>query len=118
MKPRLIGSTTAFVDAIRVSLEQEHGSGQVLVTKLFDDSGAVVVLPMRADRKSNARIYNATGDVRCDIEIPESFRGGNGFWDAYYVNDDLTVIFVCPGHDFAFVIDDKTGRVLKSYETR
>lgn len=118
MKPRLIDSTVKFVDVIRGSLEQEYGSGQVVVTKLHDDSGVIAVLPMRADGEVNAQIHNVTGDIRCEIEIPESFRGGNGFADAYYVNGELTVIFVRPGRDFAFVVDEKSGRVIRSYETR
>jgi hypothetical protein len=117
-KQREVDSTTKGVDAIRQSLEQEHGVGQVVVTKLHDNTGAVVVLPIRADGKTNAQIHNVAGDVRCEIEIPESFRGGNGFADAYYANGELIAIFVRPGRDFAFVINERSGRVIKTYETR
>ncbi|TWT29974.1 hypothetical protein Enr8_46310 [Blastopirellula retiformator] len=103
---------------MRLALEQEFGKGQVVVNELRDDSGVVVVLPMRDDGKSNAQIRNASGEVRCEIEIPASFRGGNGFADAYYVNGELTAIFVRPGRDFAFIVDEQTGRILKCYETR
>ncbi|MEO8268675.1 MAG: hypothetical protein ABI557_03080 [Aureliella sp.] len=33
--------------------------------------------------RSNAYIYNASGDVRCEVEIPDSLRGGIGFQNAY-----------------------------------
>lgn len=118
MQPNLVGPATTFSTEIRVALEQEYGQGQVVVTKLLDDSSVVVVLPMRDDGQTNAQIRNASGDVRCEIEIPASFRGGSGFADAYYVHGELTAFFIRPGRDFACVVDEKTGRILKSYETR
>lgn len=108
----------SFSESMRLALEQEFGQGQVVVNELRDGSGVVVVLPMRDDGKSNAQIRNASGEVRCEIEIPASFGGGKGFADAYYVNGELTAIFVRPGRDFAFVVDEQTGRILKSYEAK
>lgn len=51
-------------------------------------------------------------------EVPTGFEQGLGFADAYYVNDQLTAIFVTSARDFAFVIDESSGRVIRTYETR
>lgn len=118
MHPKRIAFTTSFMDSIRKALVQQYDGGQIVLTKLRDGSGAIAVLPMREDGKGNARIYNTSGNVRCEIEIPHCFRGGIGFSDAYYVNDELTAIFVTPGRDFAFVIDEKSGNAIRTYETR
>jgi hypothetical protein len=106
------------VDNIRSILQQQHGGKDILLTRLLDGSGAVAVFPIGENGINNAQIIETAGRVRCEVEVPSEFRHGLGFHDAYYVNGELTAIFVVPGRDFAFVINENTGRVIRSYETR
>ena len=110
--------TTIPIESINAAVLHQYGPGPHVFCKLADNSGALVVIPMRGTGACNAFIYNLAGDVRCEIEIPIDFQSGLGFTDAYYVNNELTAIFVTVGRDFAFVIDEHTGKVERVYETR
>jgi len=103
---------------VRATLEREAEGAKLVITKLRDESGVVVVFPWRGNGVSNAKIVDRDGKVRCDLEIPQTYRDGIGFWDVYYVKDELTAIYVTNQGDFAFVIDEKSGGVLRTYETR
>jgi hypothetical protein len=103
---------------VRASLQKAFGKEVVVLTRLLDESGAIAVLAMGNGDGSNAWIIDSCGVVRCKVEIPGDFKGGGGFSDAYYVNGELTAIFGFSGRDFAFVIDESTGRVIRNYETR
>jgi hypothetical protein len=117
MSANINGPTTP-IDPLYAAVLQEYGPGPHVFCKLTDNSGILVVVPMRGTGACNAIVYNLAGDVRCEIEIPIDFRSGLGFTDAYYVNNELTAIFVTAGRDFAFVIDERTGKVERVYETR
>jgi hypothetical protein len=106
------------LDLLRNSVQRLYGASNVFLTKLNDDSGAIVVLPIDDKGVNNALIVNADGSARCFVQVPSDFQSGRGFHDAYYVNGEMTAIFVLPTHDFAFVIDEKTGQVIRTYETR
>ncbi|WP_425618825.1 hypothetical protein NA78x_002541 [Anatilimnocola sp. NA78] len=110
--------SASWLQLVKAKLQREADKENILVAKLNDDSGVIVVFPIEKNGFSNAQIINSTGTVRCQLEIPYEFRNGHGFWDAYYVQGELTAILLTPGRDFAFVIDEQTGCVLRSYETR
>jgi hypothetical protein len=104
-------------DPLLAMLRSKYGT-DAIVTPLTDGSGAIVVLSMREDGSSNAIIVNNEGVPRSAIEIPSALRSGLGFTDAYYVKGELTAIYVYSTRDFACVVDEKTGNVIRYYETR
>lgn len=105
------------IDWIRESFQTGY-EDEIVVTALRDGSGAVVVLPIGKTDVRNAQIVDASGTCRAKLEVPIGFEQGLGFADAYYVNDQLTAIFVTTARDFAFVIDESSGNVIRTYETR
>lgn len=111
-------SETQMLSAIRVILAQKCSGGKILLTVLRDRKGAIAVFPMGHNGIHNAWIVNSDGSLRCEVEVPAEFAGGLGFYDAYYVSDELNVIYVMPGRDFAFIVDELSGKVIRSHETR
>ncbi len=103
---------------LREALHAEAGGREFIFTKLADGSGALVVMPMNQPARSNARIVDSNGKIRCTIEIPPEYATGVGFYDAYYVGSELTAVFIMNNRDVAFVIDEQTGQVVRSYETK
>lgn len=103
---------------LREKLRREFGDLEILLTTLSDESGAIAIFPVRVNQSCNAQIIEKTGETRCSIEIPGDLLDGIGFHDAYYVAEELTAIFVTKYRDFACVIDEKSGKIIRSYETR
>lgn len=99
------------------AVQKKFGNDYV-ITPFRDSSGAIVIGPMRADLRSNATLVDVAGERRIDVGLPEVLKGGLGFADAYYVNDELTAIYVYSGQDFACVIDELSGTITRYYETR
>ena len=90
---------------------------------LRDGTGVAVVEPYKVPGSSepnrkNAVIFNADGTerVRLGFPIPET----EVYWfnDFYYIGEELTAILLIPGHDWALVVDESTGKYLRRYETR
>lgn len=88
------------------------------VNLLRDRLGVAIAEPMEHSAPRNAVIFNADGSERCRVELPFPDYQVQGFADMYYVQDELTAILVTPGRDFAVVVDESTGKCLRSYETR
>jgi hypothetical protein len=107
-----------WLEPLRRVLQEKAGAERLLLTALRDGTGAIAVFPLEKRGEPNARIVDCSGAVRCNLEIPSEFRNGTCYYDAYYVQGELTAVFSLPGRDFACVIDEKTGKVLRSYETR
>jgi hypothetical protein len=105
-------------DPIDVVMKKIVGEQDIVVTELTDGSGAIVIFSLEKHGARNAKIIDRNGKVRADVELPSRFQFGIGFSDAYYINGELTAIFVENGRDFAFVVDEKTGAVTRYYETR
>ena len=101
----------------REKLIQRFGK-DCLVTPFADETGAIVVAPMRPDQLSNAVLVDVLGERLAEVQLPSALKGGIGFADAYYVKDELTAIYVYAGRDFACVVDEKTGAIARYYETR
>lgn len=116
--PKIQGLPASWQANLREKLRHEFGNADILLSPLRDESGVVAILPIQKDNRCNARIIEKSGATRCALEIPGEFRDGAGFYDAYYVSDELTAIFVTRSRDVAFVIDEESGRVIRSYETR
>jgi hypothetical protein len=103
---------------VDLSKVQEKFGNDCVVTAFRDGSGAIVVVAMRSDQQSNAFLVDSNGERQVDVQLPQMLKGGLGFADAYYVNNELTAIYVYSGRDFACVIDEKTGSIDRCYETR
>jgi len=85
---------------------------------LNDGHGVAVVESIEESGPRNAVVINGDGSERCRIASPLPEHETQGFADMYYVAGELTAIVVSAGRDFAAVIDEATGRCLRSYETR
>jgi len=82
-----------------------------------DGSGLVVVEPASDDAPNNAIIMNCDGSVRARIKNPEGNDGAICFGDAYYVQEELTLIICFLSWQMACVINEN-GDVVRTYETR
>jgi hypothetical protein len=109
---------TAF---IRKSFEQRHEEqirefkDEIFVMALRGGRSAIVILP-RSLGVRNALMVDATGKVTVKLEVPAAFEHGYGFVEAAYVNDELTAFFRAPTGGFAFVINEKTGKVIRTHD--
>lgn len=104
---------------LQSALKSEAGTGELLLTMLRDGTGLVAIFPIVKRGERNARIVNCSGVVRCVLEVPDEFsESGYGFQDAYYVANELTAIHAVSTRDFAFVVDEANGKILRSYEMR
>jgi hypothetical protein len=103
---------------VQAAVQQISFGEDSIVTELVSGSGSIVIFPNEKFGIDNAKLLNSNGTFRADVEIPVPFRLGIGFSDAYYISNELTAIFVDKGRDFAFVVDETSGKVKRYYETR
>ena len=96
---------------------QRKYSADIVAIPLRDGSGVAVVEPEATAGPLNAVIFNCDGSERVRL-VPPRPTDGNGFYDMYYVNGVLTGIVGIQGGDFALEIDEKSGQILRKYETR
>ena len=80
-------------------------------------TGLLVVEPAGDDAPDTAVILNADGTQRAKVKNPEARDGAICFGDAYYVEDELTLIIYFSSWQMACVIDEE-GIVVRTYETR
>ncbi len=80
-------------------------------------TGVLVVEDASNTTPDNAVILNSDGSVKTRIRNPEARNGAIYFGDAYYVNDELTLIVAFSSWQMACVIDE-IGNIIRSYETR
>jgi hypothetical protein len=66
----------------------------------------------------NAAVFNADGSERFRLSIPLPAPDGLWFEQMYYVQGELTAFAALSGGDRAYVIDERNGAILRSYETR
>ncbi len=88
------------------------------VCALRDGFGIALVEAIDESGPHNAVVFDSDGAIRFRVGLPFPEYQVQGFADMYYVRDELTAILVTPGRDFAVVVDDKTGKCLRTYETR
>ena len=98
-----------------------------LVELLFDSpvkavllrrgTGILVVEPAGGHAPDTAIILNPDGTLRARVKNPEGINGAICFGDAYYVEDELTLIICFSSWQMACVINE-VGEVLRTYETR
>lgn len=86
------------------------------VLPLKSGNGLLVVEPAGSDAPDMAVILNGDGSLRVRIKNPEARNGAICFGDAYYVEDELTLIICFSSWQLACVIDED-GNVLRTYET-
>jgi hypothetical protein len=89
----------------------------VKAVALQDGTGLLVVEPASDDAPNNAIIINCDGSVRTRVNNPEKDNGAICFGDAYYVQDELTLIICFSAWQMACVIDE-SGNVVRTYESR
>jgi hypothetical protein len=85
---------------------------------LRDATGVAVVEPFEEKGRDNAVVFNADGTERFRLRFPLPEPHGHCFDQMYYVRNTLTAIANLRGTDFAYELNEQTGEVLKSYETR
>ena len=85
---------------------------------LRDETGVAVVEPFEEKGRDNAVVFNADGSERFRLRFPLPEPHGNCFDQMYYIRQVLTAIANLRGVDFAYELNEQTGDVLKSYETR
>ena len=99
---------------VRKTYEQQVTSAVVL----RDGSGVAVVEPVTQQGERNAVVFNADGSERCRLERPCRADDGCHFAQIDYVRDELTVVVVIHGTNFAYVFEPVTGAYIRHYETR
>lgn len=83
---------------------------------LLDGSGVAIVEPHEDVGPNNAIVVDANGALRFRIALPRD--GRSWFGDIYYIDVELTVIEWRGGTDFAHVVDEQSGRLVRSRESR
>lgn len=85
---------------------------------LKDGTGIAIVEPFEEKGRENAVVFNGDGTERFRLKFPLPEPYGNCYDQIYYVEDKLTAFANLRGNDFAYELDQRTGAVLKSYESR
>jgi hypothetical protein len=85
---------------------------------LDDGSGVAVVEPFETSGRNNAVVFNSDGSERFRLTFPLPEPYGNCYDQMYYVSDKLTAFANVRGNDWGYVLDQATGRVLESFESR
>jgi hypothetical protein len=85
---------------------------------LRDATGVAVVEPFEEKGRDNVVVFNADGSERFRLRFPLPEPHGNCFDQMYYVRDKLTAIANLRGTDFAYELNEQTGDVIRTYETR
>ena len=85
---------------------------------LRDETGVAIVEPFEEKGRDNAVVFNSDGTERFRLRFPMPEPHGNCFDQMYYILDKLTVIANLRGVDFACELNEQTGNVTKTYETR
>jgi hypothetical protein len=85
---------------------------------LRDQTGVAIVISHQSAGRNNAFVLNADGTERFRIEFPSGEHLGYWFAQVYYVGTELTAFANVDGWDKAYVIDEATGKILRSYESR
>ena len=83
--------------------------------ELASGTGVLVVEP--DGYLDNAVIYNEDGSERVRLRNPDPQSGQSAFVDAYYINEELTVILGSRAGQTACVFDE-SGNLVRSYESR
>ena len=82
---------------------------------LADNSGVAVVEGLEASAPNNAVIFNLDGSERVRIKEKGIPFQGIGFYNIYYLGNDLTLSYACSGVDYAVVINSNNGDTI-SYQ--
>jgi hypothetical protein len=82
---------------------------------LLKSEQKVLVVELNRE-KENAIIYNADGSELKQITNPDT--NSTGFGDAYYVNEELTLISRRKDASMLAVVIDENGEIVRTYETR
>jgi len=85
---------------------------------LHNCDGIAIVESMSESGRSNAVVLNADGSERFRLTPQIHASSAQGFGSMYYIADELTAILVCPGRDFAVIINEADGSWVRWYETR
>jgi hypothetical protein len=85
---------------------------------LDDASGVAVVEPFETSGRDNAVVFNCDGNERFRLSFPLPEPYGNCYDQMYYVNKNLTAFANLRGTDFGYVLDEATGNVIRSFESR
>lgn len=85
---------------------------------LLDGTGVALVEPYQAGRSENAVVFNADGSERFRVKLPVPDPRGYWFEQMYYVQGVLTAFATVHGVDRAYAIDEHSGSILRTYETR
>lgn len=85
---------------------------------LDDGTGVAVVEPFEEKGRDNAVVFNSDGTERFRLKFPLPEPYGNCFDQIYYVEGKLTAFANLRGNDFAYELNQQTGEVLRSHESR
>lgn len=88
------------------------------VVQMEDGVSLAIVFSNIEFGTNNAFIYDAKGNIRYKLSVPEIIINPICFHEIYYINQDLTAIIATNQCDFACVIDESTYDYKKVYETR
>jgi hypothetical protein len=89
------------------------------VCPLSDMSGIAIVEMDNAqiNKRANAYIVNADGDIRFDIKLP-TWAANGIFYDVYYIGDDLCFFFYSDNYDYRMIIDTDSGIIKDILKSR
>jgi hypothetical protein len=105
----------------------ECGDAKILLTYphrirsaivLDDQSGVAMVEPFEDKGRDNAVVCNADGSVRFRLKFPLSEQYGFCYDQIFYVQGLLTAFANLQGVDFGYQLDQNTGAVMRSYQSK
>jgi hypothetical protein len=85
---------------------------------LADLTGVAIVEAVEDAGNNNAMIWNYDGSERLRIQFPLRDQYGYFFDQMYYVNNRLCVFANLGTIDFRYEIDESSGKILASFESR
>ena len=89
--------------------------GHEIYAVLLKSNQRVLIVELKRN-KDNAVILNADGSLHCRIKNPDP--QAICFGDAYYINDELTLISRRSDASMLGVVIDENGKLIRAYETR
>lgn len=78
------------------------------VIKLVDSKTLAIVFSNEEYGINNAYLYDAKGNIKCRLEIPNTIKDAICFYEIYYMLDELNAIIVTRAIDYACVINEST----------
>ena len=85
---------------------------------LRDGSGVAVVEPFKEAGRDNAVVFDGNGELRFRLKFPLPEPHGYSYDQMYYVKDKLCAFANLDGTDFRYEVEESTGELLASSESR